>query len=97
MNSVIIETHNEDGVEWGVSLTDHNPKIENYIGCKDYESANRLHQLFKVLPPLIWDGSSELANVFFGEDYMKDWDYVSKKSLDIIVEGKIIKVGDQIT
>jgi hypothetical protein len=45
MNVIIIETHNEDGVEWGISLTDHNPTSENYIGCKDYEYANKLKNL----------------------------------------------------
>jgi hypothetical protein len=47
MNVVIIETHEKDGVEWGISLTDHNPTPENYIGCKDYESAKKLKELLK--------------------------------------------------
>lgn len=53
MNVIIIETHNEDGVEWGVSLTDHNPTSENYIGCKDYESANKLKNLLAKLIPCV--------------------------------------------
>ena len=53
MNVIIIETHNEDGVEWGISLTDHNPTSENYIGCKDYESANKLKNLLAKLIPCV--------------------------------------------
>ena len=53
MNVIIIETHNEDGVEWGISLTDHNPTPENYIGCKDYESANNLKNLLAKLIPCV--------------------------------------------
>ena len=45
MNVIIIETHNKENVEWGISLTDHNPTSENYIGCKDYEYANKLKNL----------------------------------------------------
>ena len=51
MNVIILETHNVDEVEWGVSLTDHNPTSENYIGCKDYESANKLKNLLAKLIP----------------------------------------------
>ena len=52
MNVIILETHNVDEVEWGVSLTDHNPTSENYIGCKDYESANKLKNLLAKLTGL---------------------------------------------
>lgn len=53
MNVIILETHNVDEVEWGVSLTDHNPTSENYIGCKDYESANKLKNLLAKLIPCV--------------------------------------------
>jgi alpha-D-ribose 1-methylphosphonate 5-triphosphate diphosphatase PhnM len=49
MNTLIIETHNKKGVEWGISLTDHNPTIENYIGCDNYESALRLQKLLSKM------------------------------------------------
>lgn len=52
MNVVIIETHNENGVEWGISLRDNNPTSENYIGCSDYGSANKLKNLLAKLTPI---------------------------------------------
>jgi hypothetical protein len=52
MNSIIIETHDVDGVEWGISLTDHNPLPDDYIGVKDYDTANRLKNLLAKLSPV---------------------------------------------
>jgi hypothetical protein len=52
MNVIIIETHNKENVEWGISLTDHNPTPDNYIGCADYDSANRLKNLLAKLSPI---------------------------------------------
>jgi hypothetical protein len=40
--SLIIETPNEDGTEWGVSFTSPNPEPNDYIGCLSYEDADRL-------------------------------------------------------
>ena len=41
-----------------------------------------------------WNGSSQLANTLFGERYGIDWEYISKENTDILVNGKIIKIGD---
>ena len=43
-----------------------------------------------------WNGSSDLANKMFGENFGVDWYYVSKESSDIMVKGRLIKVGDLI-
>lgn len=45
---------------------------------------------------LTWNGSADLANKVFGESYGSDWEYVSNQSLDIIVHGRLIKVGETI-
>jgi hypothetical protein len=43
-----------------------------------------------------WNGSSDLANTLFGESYGVDWEYISKESSDILVSGRLIKVGEEI-
>ena len=45
---------------------------------------------------LKWDGNADLANKVFGDGYGTDWEYTSRESQDIIVNGKTIKVGDEI-
>jgi len=42
---LICENHNEDGVEWLVSFTSHNPSDEECVVVKDYENAKRLIDL----------------------------------------------------
>lgn len=48
-----------------------------------------------LINPFIWTGSSDLANKLFGEKYGADWEYLPG-SLDIIVNGETIKIGDKI-
>lgn len=95
MNTILIRTLIDDNSsEYGISLTCSNPKKEHYIACKDQENANKLLEILKLFPDLIWDGKTDAPNVLFGESYGIDWCYVSKESSDIIVDGKLIKVGD---
>ena len=39
---VVIETHEENGVEWGVSLTSANPEPADYLAMPDSETAYRV-------------------------------------------------------
>ena len=39
---LIIETHYDSGVEWGVSFTTHDPLPQDYVACKSYSDAERL-------------------------------------------------------
>jgi hypothetical protein len=45
---------------------------------------------------MTWNGSSDLANTLFGERYGVDWEYISQETSDILVSGRIIKIGDLI-
>lgn len=40
-----------------------------------------------------WNGNADLANKYYGESYGYDWEYVSKKSSNIIINDKVIYVG----
>lgn len=42
INPLLIESHEEDGIEWGVSFDGHNPDPVDYIAVKDRESAEKL-------------------------------------------------------
>ena len=55
-----------------------------------------LNSILGTFDKVKWDGSAELANKIFGERYGVDWEYISKESTDIVVNGKIIKVGDNL-
>ncbi len=43
-----------------------------------------------------WNGEADLANRVFGERYGIDWEYVSKQSPNIKVNGVVINVGEDI-
>lgn len=51
---ILIETHDENGVEWGVSRTSHNPESKDYFACKSKEDAIRACG---------WIGASEVPAV----------------------------------
>lgn len=42
MNPLLIEIHNADGIEWGVSFRNSNPESEDYFACKTVEDAKKL-------------------------------------------------------
>jgi hypothetical protein len=42
MNPVLIETHNDNGIEWGVGFTSSNPEPKDYVACKTAEDATKL-------------------------------------------------------
>ncbi len=46
---------------------------------------------------MIWNGDATLANQLYGESYGVDWAYVTKEDLDIVVDGRLIKIGEEIT
>jgi hypothetical protein len=45
---------------------------------------------------LIWDGDAHIANIHFGENYGVDWAYIDATLTDIVVNDKVIIVGDEI-
>ena len=48
MITIVIETPNENGVEWGLSFTDHNPKEEDYFKCESEKDAYKLQKLIET-------------------------------------------------
>ncbi len=44
---ILIETHEENGVEWGVSLTSSNPEPEDYYACQSKEEALSLKAMLE--------------------------------------------------
>lgn len=42
MTILVLEDHNETGVEWGLSFTNHNPEAKDYFPMPDKETAFRL-------------------------------------------------------
>jgi hypothetical protein len=51
MNVLVIETHTDEGVEWGISFTDYNPAPEDYLKMADKETAFRLRDKLAELAP----------------------------------------------
>lgn len=49
MVTILIETPTDTGTEWGVSITDHNPKAKDYVACLTRESADKLQQILSNL------------------------------------------------
>lgn len=47
MKAILIETHNDNGVEWGVSFTSSNPEPEDYVACKTVEDAVKLIKILR--------------------------------------------------
>lgn len=47
MNVLVLESHEEDGVKWGVSFTDHNPELKDYVECATKEDAFKLKRLIE--------------------------------------------------
>ena len=41
---IVIETVNENSIEWGVSFTNHNPESKDYFKMPDKETAFRLKE-----------------------------------------------------
>lgn len=39
---IVIETHNVDGVEWGISFNGYNPEEEDYFPMTDKDTAFRI-------------------------------------------------------
>ncbi len=39
MNAIVIESHDNDGVKWGVSVGSHNPEPYEYIECGGRDEA----------------------------------------------------------
>lgn len=44
MKVQVIETHEETGVEWGISFTDSNPEEKDYFVMPDEQTAFRLKE-----------------------------------------------------
>ena len=47
METLLIESHESDGVEWGISFTTPNPEPEEYVACKTRDDALRLQKILK--------------------------------------------------
>ena len=43
---VVIETHEEDGVTWGVSIHGPNPEAEQFVKCRDKAHALQVKSAF---------------------------------------------------
>jgi hypothetical protein len=52
MSVVVIETVEDGSTEWGISLTDSNPKEEDYFKMSDKETAFRLKERLTVNSPI---------------------------------------------
>lgn len=48
MTPVIIESHEDSGVVWGVSLDGPNPESQNFFRCANHDSAIRLRDLLTI-------------------------------------------------
>lgn len=55
MSAVVIETVEDGGTEWGISLTDNNPKAEDYFKMSDKKTAFRLKEKLTVNSPISFD------------------------------------------
>lgn len=69
---VLIETHNENNVEWGIGFNSPNPTKENYFQMIDKETATRLMNLLDQLYSpqslgTIQAGVQVTDSAFFGE------------------------------
>lgn len=42
MKIIVLETHTDNGVEWGISFNGYNPEPEDYLRMVDKESAFKL-------------------------------------------------------
>lgn len=49
MKIIVIESHDADGTEWGISLTNHNPEPHDYFKMPDKETAFRIKQKLEEL------------------------------------------------
>lgn len=47
MAAIVLESNNENGTEWGVSFTNHNPELKDYVECASEEDAFKLERLIK--------------------------------------------------
>ena len=47
MKTLVIESVDTDGTEWGLSLDGPNPTPENYVACRSEADAWKLHDRFE--------------------------------------------------
>jgi hypothetical protein len=52
MKVVVIETHEESGVEWGLSFNGYNPDFQDYYKMPDKETAFRLMERLTKSSPI---------------------------------------------
>jgi hypothetical protein len=52
MESLVLESIEEHGTEWGISITDPNPTPEHYFKMPDKETAFRVQELLTKLTPI---------------------------------------------
>ncbi len=55
VNAIVIESVESTGTEWGLSLTDSNPKEEDYFKMPDKEIAFRLKEKLAIHSPISFD------------------------------------------
>lgn len=67
-------------------------KVQDFVN--HYQNMSHLCTI-NGLFGIVWDGSSDLANKIFGENYGVDWSYL-ENSTSIKVKERIIQVGDEI-
>lgn len=49
MNVLVLEDYDENqDVSWGVSFTNHNPELKDYVGCASKEDAFKLQDILSV-------------------------------------------------
>jgi hypothetical protein len=48
-NIVLIEAHEEHGVEWGVSFAAYNPASEDFVRCSDRTEAQKLYDILQKI------------------------------------------------
>lgn len=52
MKVIVIETHEDNGVEWGISFTNNNPEPQDYFKLPDEETAFRLAERLAKSSPV---------------------------------------------
>ncbi len=48
-NILLIEAHEEHGVEWGVSFAAYNPPAEQFVRCYDRIEAQKLYDILQKI------------------------------------------------
>ena len=52
MEAIVIETVEQDGIEWGISLTNSNPEGEDYFPMINKETAFRIKERLAIHSPI---------------------------------------------